>query len=239
MIRIGTSGWMYKHWRGSFYPEDISSDQMLPFYAQAFDTVEVNNTFYQLPTRSKVKAWKERSPEGFLFAIKANRYITHMKNLLEPEEPVKNLMDRVRTLDEKLGPILFQLPPRWSVNAGRLASFLDVLPAGLRYAFEFRDNTWYHNDIYQLLEEAAAAFCIHDHHDAPSPEELTADFTYVRLHGPTGDYGGTYTDEQLQAWGDKLTAWNESGQDVYAYFNNDVRGYAVANARELRRHARP
>jgi uncharacterized protein YecE (DUF72 family) len=236
MTRIGTSGWMYDHWKGSFYPEDVESDAMLPFYAQTFDTVEVNNTFYQLPSTEKVRRWEEDSPAGFLFVIKANRYITHMKNLLDPEEPVNTLMDRVENLGEKLGPILFQLPPQWNVNAERLADFLEVLPQGPRFAFEFRDESWYIDEIYRLLEEAEAAFCIHDHRDAPSPEEVTTDFVYVRFHGPRGDYGGKYREEDLREWAEKIAGWQEAGRDVCAYFNNDMRGYAVENARELRRH---
>lgn len=234
MIKVGTSGWMYDHWKGPFYPEDIASDAMLSFYAQTFDTVEVNNTFYQLPSEGKVRGWKEDSPEGFLFVIKANRYITHMKNLLEPEEPVNTLMERIEILDQKLGPILFQLPPHWNVNAERLANFLKVLPQDLRYVFEFRDESWYVDEVYRLLEEAGAAFCIHDHHDAPSPEEVTADFVYLRFHGPRGDYGGKYREEDLRGWAEKIAAWHEADRDVYAYFNNDMRGYAVENARELR-----
>jgi uncharacterized protein YecE (DUF72 family) len=236
MIKIGTSGWMYDHWKGPFYPKDIGSDEMLPFYAQTFDTVEVNNTFYQLPSKEKVRRWGEDSPTGFLFVIKANRYITHMKNLLDPEEPVNTLMERVEILDAKLGPILFQLPPHWNVNAERLADFLEVLPQGPRYVFEFRDESWYTDEIYRLLEEGEAAFCIHDHHDAPSPEEVTADFTYLRFHGPTGDYEGKYREGDLRGWAEKIAEWQESGRDVYAYFNNDMRGYAVENARGLRRH---
>jgi uncharacterized protein YecE (DUF72 family) len=236
MIKIGTSGWMYDHWKGPFYPEDIASDDMLPFYAQTFDTVEVNNTFYQLPSEEKVRRWKEDSPAGFLFVIKANRYITHMKNLLDPEEPVNTLMARIEILGQKLGPILFQLPPHWNVNAERLANFLEVLPQGPRYVFEFRDESWYADEIYRLLEEAGAAFCIHDHRDAPSPEEVTADFVYLRFHGPRGDYGGKYREEDLREWAERIAGWRGAGRDAYGYFNNDMRGYAVENARELRRY---
>lgn len=234
MIKIGTSGWMYEHWIGSFYPNDLSSEEMLPFYAEVFETVEVNNTFYQLPGETEVAAWKKRAPKGFLFAVKANRYITHMKNLLEPEEPVETLMERIGLLDQKLGPTLFQLPPRWNVNPKRLADFIRVLPSGGRYAMEFRDRSWYCGQIYRLLEKAGIAFCIHDHRDAPSPEEVTADFIYVRFHGPTGEYGGTYSEEHLRDWAQKMQSWSSHGSDVYAYFNNDMKGYAVDNARQLR-----
>lgn len=236
MIRIGTSGWMYDHWKGPFYPQDIASRDMLPYYAQAFDSVEVNNTFYQLPSEDQVAGWKAISPQGFLFVIKANRYITHMKNLLEPEEPVGTMMARIEILKQKLGPILFQLPPRWNANADRLAHFLDVLPRGPRFAFEFRDESWYGDEIYRLLEDAGAALCIHDHRDAPSPERLTAGFTYLRFHGPTGTYEGKYGEKQLRPWAEKVQAWQQEGKDVYAYFNNDMKGYAVENARQLRHY---
>jgi uncharacterized protein YecE (DUF72 family) len=234
MIKIGTSGWMYDHWKGPFYPQDMPSGGMLPHYAQTFDTVEVNNTFYQLPSEEKVEAWRRDSPEGFLFIIKANRYITHMKNLLEPEEPVQTMMERVTMLGHQLGPILFQLPPQWNVNAERLDAFLDVLPNGQRFAFEFRDESWYTDAVYALLEDAGAAFCIHDHRDAPSPEKTTTDWIYVRFHGPRGDYEGKYPEEALKAWADRIDTWAEDGLDVYAYFNNDMRGYAVENAQTLR-----
>jgi uncharacterized protein YecE (DUF72 family) len=209
---------------------------MLLFYAQTFDTVEVNNTFYQLPSKDKVRRWEKDSTAGFLFVIKANRYITHMKNLLDPEEPVNTLMERIEILGEKLGPILFQLPPHWNVNAERLANLLEVLPQDPRYAFEFRDESWYVDEIYHLLEEEEAAFCIHDHRDAPSPEKVTADFVYLRFHGPRGDYEGKYREKDLRGWAERIAAWREADRDVYAYFNNDMRGYAVENARELRRY---
>ena len=234
MIKIGTSGGMYDHWKGPFYPKNMASDEMLPHYAQTFDTVEVNNTFYQLPSEEKVRSWQQDSPDDFLFIIKANRYITHMKNLLEPEEPVQTLMERVEILDNQLGPILFQLPPHWNVNVERLDAFLDVLPEGQRCAFEFRDDSWYTDIVYELLKEAAVAFCIHDHQDAPSPERITADWIYVRFHGPRGDYGGTYPAKALEAWSEKMGRWEQDGLDIYAYFNNDMQAYAVENARKLR-----
>jgi len=225
---------MYDHWKGPFYPQDIPPDEMLPYYTQTFDTVEVNNTFYQLPSVEKVESWRRDSPDDFLFIIKANRYITHMKNLLEPEEPVQTLMERVEILGDQLGPILFQLPPQWNVNQGRLENFLDVLPEDRRCAFEFRDESWYTDAVYELLDAAGAAFCIHDHRDAPSPERVTTDWVYIRFHGPRGDYGGKYQETILEEWAHKITSWTREGLDIYALFNNDMRGYAVENARMLR-----
>lgn len=234
MIRIGTSGWMYDHWVGVFYPTDLAREEWLSFYAGAFQTVEVNNTFYHLPSRDAVAGWEANVPEGFLFAIKANRYITHIKNLLDPQEAVGNLLDRIAVLGGKLGPILFQLPPHWHVNAGRLRDFVGTLPAGRRYAFEFREPTWYTDEVYDILRQGGHAFCMHDHRDAPSSERVTADFAYVRFHGRTGAYEGRYSAADLSAWAHKLAGWDGEGIDVYVYFNNDWRGHAVGNATELK-----
>ncbi len=224
---------MYKHWKGPVYPQDISSDAMLKEYTKIFDTVEVNNTFYQLPSIDKVKTWKESTPDNFLFIIKANRYITHMKNLLDPEEPVNNLLERIKILGDKLGPILFQLPPQWGVNAERLENFVNYLPKNYRYAFELRDESWYTKEIYDILEKNNLAFCIHDHCEAPSPEKVTADFVYARFHGPHGDYRSKYSKDELKLWEGKIKDWQNNGLDVFCYFNNDMKGYAVENAKEL------
>ncbi len=241
MILIGTSGWMYDHWEGVFYREGASPEELLPAYAESFRTVEVNNTFYQLPNAGTVEGWCRRTPAEFVFAVKANRYITHMKNLLQPQGPVSRMMERLDGLGDKLGPVLFQLPPGWRVNADRLASFVDLLsregaiPAarGHRYAFEFRHQSWYTDPVYDILERSGCAFCIHDHRDAPSPRRVTADFVYLRFHGRRGRYEGKYPAADLSAWADAIAGWHDRGLDVYGYFNNDFRGYAVENAREL------
>ena len=235
MILIGTSGWMYEHWRDVLYRQGVSRDDMLPAYANSFRTVEVNNTFYQLPDEDTIQGWYRKTPDDFVFAVKANRYITHMKNLLEPRDPVSRLLDRVTGLGAKLGPILFQLPPGWHVNAERLEHFTGVLPEGHRYVFEFRHESWYTDSVYDILEESGSAFCVHDHKDAPSPERVTADFAYVRFHGRRGAYAGRYPPADLVNWVNTVSAWNARGLDVYCYFNNDFRGYAVENALELNR----
>jgi len=233
MILIGTSGWAYGHWKGVFYRESASQEDLLTAYAKSFRTVEINNTFYQLPDAKSIERWRQKVPAEFTFAVKANRYITHMKNLLEPEEPVARMMARIDGLGEKLGPILFQLPPGWHANAERLASFVNVLPRDRRYAFEFRHESWYADPIYEILEESGSAFCIHDHKDAPSPRLVTADFVYVRFHGRRGGYEGRYPSADLSDWTDAIAGWRDEGLDVYCYFNNDFRGYAVENAQEL------
>jgi uncharacterized protein YecE (DUF72 family) len=234
MIRIGTSGWAYDDWQGIFYPEDLLQDEHLPFYAEFFGTVEINNTFYNLPSEGAVEAWRERVPEGFVFATKASRYITHVKNLLDPEKPVQQFLERVELLGQKLGPILFQLPPSWNVNAERIRGFISILPQGHRYAFEFRDDSWYTEEVFEILEDSGCAFCIHDHEDAPSPERITAGFSYIRFHGSDGSYEGKYEQESLAGWAEKLATWAKDGLDLYCYFNNDYHGYALDNVSQLK-----
>ncbi len=232
-IYIGTSGWHYKHWLGVFYPEKMPAREMLAFYARHFRTVEVNNSFYQLPDRATFSAWHESSPKGFLFAVKASRFITHMKKLKEPKASSEKFFLRVEKLEEKLGPILFQLPPRWHLNLERLDHFLQALPKEHRYAFEFRDTSWLLKPVYDLLRKHNAAFCIYHLAGFQTPLEITADFVYVRLHGPGGKYQGDYSRLQLIEWAQRLKEWREQSRTSYVYFDNDQAGLAVKNAREL------
>ncbi len=234
-IRIGTSGWHYAHWRGPFYPEKLSSEDMLGYYAERFSTVEINNSFYHLPSRETFRAWRSQTPAGFSFAVKASRYITHMKKLKEPKQPLRKFLLHAGELKEKLGPILFQLPPRWHCNAARLGKFLDALPEGRRYAFEFRDPTWFQDEIYALLRQQNAAFCAYDLAGTESPRLLTADFAYVRLHGPNeSKYSGCYTRRQLRDWVKQCREWLDGGaKNVFVYFDNDQAGYAARNAGEM------
>jgi uncharacterized protein YecE (DUF72 family) len=185
-IHIGTSGWHYKHWRGPFYPEKLPASKMLDFYTRHFDTVELNNTFYRLPSENGLDVWRDSTPEGFCFAAKGSRFLTHMKKLKDPAVGIGRFFERVDRLERKLGPIVFQLPPQWEVNAERLATFLENLPPGHRYAFELRNPTWHTREIYGILRRHNAAFCIFEIAGFHSSFEITADFTYVRLHGPGG-----------------------------------------------------
>lgn len=237
-MHIGTSGWHYEHWEGPFYPEDVAKGDYLTYYCQHLQTVEVNNSFYQLPKAKTLRAWRETVPEGFVFAVKASRYITHMKKLKDPEKPVTNFIERVEALGNMLGPILFQLPPNWHFNGNRLAAFLDVLPPDHRYAFELRDPDWINDQAYALLEAHNAAFCIYDFHGRQSPKQVTADFVYVRLHGPHDAYQGKYDTEALSGWAGAFSAWLRQGKDIYCYFDNDEAGYAVQNALTLQRYLR-
>ncbi len=234
MIRIGTSGWHYNHWRGPFYPEKMPASQFLGFYLQRFDTVEINNSFYKLPTASALLLWKKSVPKNFLFAVKASRFITHMKKLKDPEASFQKFFDRVAVLGKALGPVLFQLPPRWHSDSERLDEFLAALPRRLQYAFELRDPTWFNPDVEAILRKRRAAFCIYDFDRRVSPETVTAGFVYVRLHGPEGKYAGTYTDCALDCWAERIREWHASGRDVYCYFDNDQAGYAVRDALRLK-----
>jgi uncharacterized protein YecE (DUF72 family) len=232
-IYIGTSGWHYDHWRGPFYSHNLSKDEFLIYYSSNFQTVEINNTFYQLPERKTLIGWRDTVPAGFVFSVKASRYITHMKKLKDPEESLTNLLGRIKVLEDKLGPVLFQLPPNWNFNFERLDSFLGSLPPDYRYAFEFRDQSWLNPQAYEALAKHGAAFCIYDFDRRLSPREVTADFVYVRLHGPDGPYQGQYETEALSGWVGAFSTWSSEGKDIYCYFDNDQHGYAVRNAFEL------
>ncbi len=233
-IYIGTSGWSYKDWIGRFYPER-SAKQQFEFYSKHFNTIEINNSFYKLPPRSVFQDWHEHSRKKFLFTVKANRFITHMRKLTQPQEPIARLFGSIDALKEKLGPILFQLPPKWKVNVTRFKEFLEALPKGHRYAFEFRNETWYHVEIYQLLQQYNCAFCIYELAGHLSPIKVTADFVYLRLHGPTElKYQGSYSKGALKKWAKQCTTWQKEKRDVYVYFDNDQEAYAAFNALTLK-----
>lgn len=234
-ILIGTSGWHYKHWKGPFYPEDTSAGTMLAYYARKFATVEINNSFYKLPRQQTLQNWRDGVPDAFVFGFKASRYITHMKKLKEPRESLTKLLRAVQALGPKLGPILFQLPPRWRCNNRRLAEFLEALPQTHRYAFEFRDPSWFNDAIYAILKSHGAAFCIYDLKGRVSPKAVTADFVYLRLHGPSETaYQGRYDVQALCGWAGAMTAWQRQNKSVYCFFDNDQAGYAATDALRLK-----
>jgi len=237
MIKIGASGWHYRHWRGPFYPQHCSTACMLDFYSRHFDTVEINNSFYRLPEPETFDLWRKQTPPGFQFAVKASRFITHNKKLADPDSALESFLPRAARLREKLGPILFQLPPKWNVNVPRLEQFLAALPKGnrWRYAFEFRNPTWLATEVYAVLRRYGAAFCIFDLAGFQTPLELSAEWSYVRLHGPGGKYQGSYSNVQLRLWAKRLRAWARKLKTVYIYFDNDQAGYAAQNAQQLRK----
>jgi uncharacterized protein YecE (DUF72 family) len=235
-IRIGTSGWHYKHWVGRYYPEDLRPEKMLAHYLRDFDTVELNNTFYHLPNESSFDNWRKSTPHDFLFAVKGSRFLTHMIKLKDAQRGLTNFMPLAERLRWKLGPILWQLPPRWNVNAERLEEFLAQLPKEHRYTFELRNETWMTSAISDVLRRYNAAFCIYELAGYMSPIELTADWTYIRLHGPTQfKYQGSYSDEQLAEWADRIRAWSKTLKAIYVYFDNDDSAYAVNNALTLKK----
>jgi uncharacterized protein YecE (DUF72 family) len=237
-IRVGTSGWHYAHWQGPYYPADLPASGWLGHYARDFLSVEVNGTFYGLPEPATFLDWREGTPEGFLFALKAPRAITHLHKLRNCGAPLDLFLARARLLGPKLGPLLFQLPPRWHANPVRLASFLDQLPSGLRYAFELRDPSWHDPAVYRVLQERNAAFCVYDLAGFTTPHVVTADFVYVRLHGPRPEaYSGSYGEPQLRDWAARARQWaGRGGKDVYLFFDNDQAGYAVRNATSIRKY---
>jgi len=234
VFHIGTSGWHYQHWLGDFYPEKLPPAKMFSWYTREFETVEINNSFYRLPEKKTFRSWKDAAPPGFIFAVKASRFITHMKRLKDAGDSLDLLLTRAEPLGASLGPILFQLPPRWKSNVERLADFLSILPSRHHYAIEFRDQSWYVPQVYDLLHRSNVALCIHDWRAIPCPRALTSNFTYIRFHGSGVNYGGLYPMEQLQNWADRLRNWQSQLSSAYVYFNNDIGGHAIRNARTLR-----
>jgi uncharacterized protein YecE (DUF72 family) len=245
-LRIGCSGWNYKAWRGSFYPRGLSQAEWLPFYARHFDTVEANSTFYRLPQAETFAAWAEQTPAGFLMAVKASRYLTHMKKLREPEAPLQRLFDRAAALGPRLGPVLYQLPTFVRYDRERLEHFLQALPARLpgrcrrrgaplRHVVEFRDPSWYVPDTFALLDAHHVAMCLHDKRASAIAEPDVGPCLYVRFHGTSGHYAGSYGAAALERWAHRLAEAWLAGRDVYAYFNNDPDATATRNALSLRR----
>jgi uncharacterized protein YecE (DUF72 family) len=231
---VGCSGWQYRHWRGRFYPRDLPTDRWLEFYAETFDTVELNNSFYRLPEAAQFDVWRKRLPSGFVMAVKASRYLTHNKRLLDPEEPLRRLWNRADRLGDRLGPMLYQLPPRWHRNVDRLESFVARLPPRRDHAIEFRDPSWYDANVYAVLERGGAALCLHDMAGSGSPTSPIGPFVYVRFHGAAGRYAGGYSPQRLTAWAERLAAWAHAGLPGYAYFNNDAAAHAPRDALRLR-----
>lgn len=232
-VRVGCSGWQYAHWRGRFYPEDVPASAWLERYAEDFDTVELNGTFYRLPEPATVRRWRARVPSEFSFAWKASRFITHNKKLKDPREPLARMMASARELGAKLGPILFQLPPRWACNLERLREFIDALPRG-RHALELRNPTWYDERVLELLERSRVALCLHDMPGSASGRRNVGPFVYVRFHGSGARYGGRYGASGLAPWARWLATQANAGRDVYAYFNNDAEANAPRDASMLR-----
>ena len=235
---IGTSGWVYGHWTGIFYPEDLPSKDKLKYFSQHFKTVEINYSFYHLPRPSTYQNWHSQTPADFIFAAKASRFITHIKRLKGVKVAWKTFLKNALYLKEKLGPILFQFPPSFRAteeNIKRLEKFLTILRVttkNLKYAFEFRHKNWCDKKIYDLLKKYNTAWVIADSPSYPKTEEVTADFVYIRMHGSKVMFSSNYTKKELQDLAQKIKKWLKTG-NVYVYFNNDAYGYAIENAKEL------
>jgi uncharacterized protein YecE (DUF72 family) len=231
-IYIGTSGWSYKHWRGVFYPQDLPEKEWFAFYRKSFDTVEINNTFYRQPPKKTFQAWREQAPRGFRYAVKANRYLTHLRKLHDASAPLDKFLKGAKQLEPFLGPLLYQLPPHWKKNLKRLEAFARLLPDNLQHAIEFRDRDWLAEDTYALLSQYNLSLCVHDllpRH----PRRVTGKIAYVRFHGAGKKYAGKYSPSRLKSW----AKWIESVSqevEVFAYFNNDAEGQAIQDARALR-----
>ncbi len=231
-VRIGTSGWYYNHWHGLFYPETIAKHKWFEHYTKHFDTVEINSSYYHFPKPENVKKWYKSSPENFIYAVKANRYITHLKKLRNVESQLADFLRTVSVLKEKLGPVLFQLPPSLHKDFSLLKDFLSLLDRKRPSVFEFRHKSWYEDKCFSLLDDFGAIFCIHDLGDLASPRIVTGNVIYIRFHGTTGRYAGSYSKDALADW----AQWIESNKkaNCYIYFNNDYKAYAVKNAKTLR-----
>lgn len=230
---IGTSGWHYDHWRDRFYPEELSKAKWLEFYAGHFNTVELNSSFYRLPSEAAFTTWHHSSPVNFTFAVKVSRFITHIKRLKNSKEAVENFITRARILKEKLGPLLYQLPPSMHRNDPVLASFLSSLPQDMKHVIEFRHQSWLDEKVFETLREHNAGLCVFDMPSFSCPPIATADFAYIRFHGSSDLYASCYSDEELSDWAKKIAGLATNLKAVYIYFNNDAEAFAIRNAKTL------
>lgn len=240
-VHIGTSGWTYEHWLGRFYPKEAPRElrrtglreSRLRQYARTFRSVEINASFYRLPTEKAMLTWLAETPDDFLFSAKVSRFISHMKRLLDPEIHIPIFFGRIEALAPKLGPLLIQLPPKFAENLERLRVFCDHLPSGHRYTFELRHESWWTDEVFAFLSERNLAFCLFHLAGRETPEIVTADFVYIRLHGPGAAYQGSYDDAVLERWRERIERWLAEGRDVFIYFDNDEKAYAAEDARRL------
>ena len=238
-LYIGTSGWHYDHWWHRFYPEKLTKAKWLQFYASHFTTVELNNSFYRLPSEAAFTNWRDSSPANFTFAVKVSRFITHIKRLKNTEEAVETFVSRAKILGEKLGPLLYQLPPNMHRNDERLESFLSILPRELKHVFEFRHQSWLEQEVFETLHKYNIGLCVFDMPSLSCPLVATADFAYIRFHGSTGLYFSCYSDEELADWSKRLASLAANLKAIYIYFNNDAEAFAVRNAITLGGYLQP
>jgi uncharacterized protein YecE (DUF72 family) len=231
---VGTSGWHYDDWKVRFYPEKLLKSKWLEFYASQFSTVELNNTFYRLPSEKAFRNWYDSTPTGFIFAVKISRFITHVKRLNDTREALRNFMSRAALLKDKLGPVLYQLPPGLRRDDVKLEKFLSDLPKGYKHVLEFRHESWLTDEVYDILRRYHVGICVFDMPGLSCPLLATDDFAYIRFHGKDSLYSSSYTDVELADWAENITELAENLDTVYIYFNNDVQGYALKNAETMR-----
>jgi uncharacterized protein YecE (DUF72 family) len=237
-LRVGTSGWVYKHWRGPFYPADLPTSKWFAYYRERFDTVELNAPFYHIPQPRTAERWRIETPRDFTFAVKGSRFISHNTKLNDPEEPLERFFEVMDRLGAKMAVVLWQLPPSWGFNAERLDGFLRAFRArerNRRVCFEFRNPQWYAPESLAILRRWEAGFCVYELAGHASPIEVTADFAYVRLHGNAGRYAGEYGERGLAPWAGRIRGWLDAGIDCFAYFDNDHAAAAPRDAVLLRR----
>ncbi len=236
---VGCSGWHYDHWRGLYYPEGLPKSKWLQFYARQFTTVELNNSFYRLPSEKAVTTWRELAPDNFVFAVKVSRFITHIKRLRNLGSAVENFLSRARLLGKKLGPLLYQLPPNMKRNDEVLENFLSSLPQKYQYVFEFRHESWIDDAVFDILRRYNAGLCIFDMPGFTCPLVATSDFAYIRFHGSGSLYSSCYSDEELSHWTKRIARLGQDIKVVYIYFNNDAEAFAVKNAITLEKFLAP
>jgi len=232
---IGCSGWHYDHWRGLYYPQGLPKSEWLQFYAKEFATVELNNSFYHLPSEKAFTAWREFSPEDFVFAVKVSRYITHIKRLRNLDLAVENFLSRACFLKNKLGPLLYQLPPNMKRNDEILENFLSSLPQKYQHVFEFRHESWINDSVFHILQQYDAGLCVFDMPGFSCPLVVTSDFAYIRFHGSPGLYSSCYSDKELSRWAQSIAQLGQNLKAIYIYFNNDAEAFAIGNAITLRK----
>lgn len=232
-IHVGCSGWVYRHWKGGFYPEGLPQRRWFEHYAAEFDTVEINASFYRLPRPEMFDGWRAKAPPGFRYAVKVNRFITHMKKLLDCEQAVAEFIGLARRLGSALGPLLYQLPPNLKRNDERLDAFLSLLPRDLDHVVEFRSSDWYAEEVLAIVDRHRAGFVVHDLVGLASPRWASGRTAYVRFHGTGGKYRGRYSNAQIADWAVWLAEQRRTGGSAWAYFNNDIGGDAIEDARAL------
>ncbi len=234
LVHIGTSGWSYNHWVGKFYPADIRKSKWLAYYSGEFNTVEVNSSFYHLPKPQTFINWENNTPEGFVFSVKVSRYITHIKRLAGSGEALNRLLSAAEKLGEKLGPFLFQLPPNFKKDRSRLTEILNILPEGGKFAFEFRDGSWFEKEIYELLDDSGCAIVISSSPEFPCKQIITGNLCYIRMHGSKHLYRSCYSEDELKRVALLINRNLKKNIETYVYFNNDAESYAVENARTIK-----